>query len=38
MNPEGKSIKPDDEDEKGSKDVDTEDLDFDKTEGDELKQ
>jgi hypothetical protein len=40
MNPEGKSIKPDDEDEDedGSKDVDTEDLDFDKTEGDELKQ
>jgi hypothetical protein len=36
MNPEGESIKPDDED--GSKDIDIEDLDFDKTEGDELKQ
>jgi len=38
MNPEGQSTKSDDEDENGSKDVDTEDLDFDKTEGDELKQ
>ena len=38
MNPEGESIKkPDDEDEDGSKDVDTEDIDSDKTEGDELK-
>jgi hypothetical protein len=38
MNPEGESIKPDDEDEDGSKDIDTEDLDSDKTEGAELKQ
>ena len=39
MNPEGESIKkPDDEDEDGSKDIDTEDIDSDKTEGDELKQ
>ena len=36
MNPEGESIKPDDEDEDGSKDIDTEDMDSDKTEGDEL--
>jgi hypothetical protein len=38
MNPEGESIKPDEEDEDGSKDIDTEDLDSDKTEGAELKQ
>lgn len=38
MNPEDESIKPDDEDEDGSNDIDTEDLDSDKTEGDELKQ
>jgi hypothetical protein len=37
MKPECESIKPDDEDEDGSKDIDTEDLDSDKTEGDELK-
>jgi hypothetical protein len=35
MNPEGESIKPGDEDENGSKDVDTKDIDSDKTEGDE---
>ena len=33
MNPEGGSIKPEDED--GTKDIDTEDIDSDKTEGDE---
>ena len=33
MNPEGESIKPEDED--GTKDIDTEDIDSDKTEGDE---
>jgi len=39
MNPEGESIKkPDDEAEDSSKDIDTEDIDSDKTEGDELKQ
>ena len=32
------SIKPDDEDEDCSKDIDTEDIDSGKTEGDELKQ
>ncbi|HXM27619.1 MAG TPA: hypothetical protein VN957_16465 [Chthoniobacterales bacterium] len=35
MNPEGETIKPGDEDEDGSKDVDTKDIDSDKTEGDE---
>jgi hypothetical protein len=34
MNPEGESIKPGDEDEDGSKDIDTEDIDSDKTEDD----
>jgi len=38
MNPEGESIKPDNEDQNDSKDIDTEDIDSDKTEGDELKQ
>jgi hypothetical protein len=38
MNPEGESIKPDNEDQDDSKDIDTEDIDSDKTEGDELKQ
>ncbi len=35
MNQEGETIKPGDEDEDGSKDVDTKDIDSDKTEGDE---
>jgi hypothetical protein len=35
VNPEGESIKLGDEDEDGSKDVDTKDIDCDKTEGDE---
>jgi hypothetical protein len=35
---EGKSIKADNENEDGSKDIDTEDMDSDKTEGDELKE
>ncbi|HEY4783736.1 MAG TPA: hypothetical protein VIH54_18095 [Chthoniobacterales bacterium] len=34
MNPERESIKPGDEDEDGSKDIDTEDIDSDKTEDD----
>ncbi|HXM29888.1 MAG TPA: hypothetical protein VN957_27945 [Chthoniobacterales bacterium] len=38
MKPEGESIKPDDKNEEGSKDIDTEDIDSDKAEGDELKQ
>ena len=38
MNPEGESIKPDNEDQDDSKDIDTDDIDSDKTEGDELKQ
>jgi hypothetical protein len=31
MNPEGQSIKPGDEDEDGSKDIDSEDINSDKT-------
>jgi hypothetical protein len=38
MKPEDERIKPDYEDKDGSEDIDTEDLDSDKTEGDELKQ
>lgn len=39
MNPEGESIKkPDDENEDGREDIDTEDIDSENTEGDELKQ